>query len=79
MRVQNDGEEIRDPGDLSSPAPTTDRELDLAELLMTEMTGVEVFFTLSVSHETRGGVTPTELLAWRLAALARSSRARQAR
>ncbi len=30
-------EEIRDPGDLSSPAPTTTQELDLAELLMTEL------------------------------------------
>lgn len=35
-------EEIRDPGDLSSPAPTTDRELNLAELLMTEMAGVDI-------------------------------------
>ncbi|MGW8395859.1 non-homologous end joining protein Ku [Streptomyces lydicus] len=35
-------EEIRDPGDLSSPAPTTDRELDLAELLMDEMAGVDI-------------------------------------
>ncbi|MGW7579241.1 hypothetical protein [Streptomyces sp. NPDC054765] len=35
-------EEIRDPGDLSSPAPTTDRELEIAELLMTEMTGVDI-------------------------------------
>ncbi|GGN64132.1 hypothetical protein GCM10012285_65920 [Streptomyces kronopolitis] len=35
-------EEIRDPGDLSSPAPTTDRELALAELLMDEMTGVDI-------------------------------------
>ncbi|MFK0261412.1 hypothetical protein ACIQU1_08785 [Streptomyces angustmyceticus] len=35
-------EEIRDPGDLSSPAPTTDRELEIAELLMTEMAGVDI-------------------------------------
>ncbi|WP_329154744.1 hypothetical protein OIU91_40695 [Streptomyces sp. NBC_01456] len=45
-------EEIRDPGDLSSPAPTTDRELEIAELLMTEMAGVDIFFALSMSHET---------------------------
>ncbi|MGA4953771.1 Ku protein [Streptomyces lydicamycinicus] len=35
-------EEIRDPGDLSSAAPTTDRELEIAELLMTEMAGVDI-------------------------------------
>ncbi|MFJ5680787.1 Ku protein [Streptomyces sp. NPDC093097] len=35
-------EEIRDPGDLASPAPTTERELELAELLIGEMAGVEV-------------------------------------
>lgn len=35
-------EEIRDPGDLSSPAPTTNRELALAELLMDEMAGVDI-------------------------------------
>ncbi|MEU9489412.1 Ku protein [Streptomyces decoyicus] len=35
-------EEIRDPGDLSSSAPTTDRELALAELLMDEMAGVDI-------------------------------------
>lgn len=40
------------PGDLSSPAPTTARELILAELLMTEMTGVDIFFALRMSHET---------------------------
>ncbi|MFF0290846.1 Ku protein [Streptomyces sp. NPDC005262] len=28
-------EEIREPDDLSSPSPVTDRELELAELLMT--------------------------------------------
>ncbi|EST17917.1 hypothetical protein M878_46185 (plasmid) [Streptomyces roseochromogenus subsp. oscitans DS 12.976] len=33
-------EEIRDPGDLSSPAPTTGRELELAEV--SEMSGVDV-------------------------------------
>ncbi|WP_096213169.1 hypothetical protein [Streptomyces sp. 2323.1] len=32
----------RDPGDLSSPAPTTDRELALAELLIDEMAGVDI-------------------------------------
>ncbi|GAA3372146.1 hypothetical protein GCM10017744_102470 [Streptomyces antimycoticus] len=35
-------EELRDPGDLSSPAPLTDRELQLAEVLITEMTGVDI-------------------------------------
>jgi DNA end-binding protein Ku len=35
-------EEIRDPGDLSSPAPTTGRELELAEMLVSEMSGVDV-------------------------------------
>ncbi|QIY53233.1 hypothetical protein HEP86_00300 [Streptomyces sp. RPA4-5] len=45
-------EEIPGPGDLSSPAPTTARELILAELLMTEMTGVDIFFALRTSHET---------------------------
>ncbi|UQA90718.1 non-homologous end joining protein Ku [Streptomyces halobius] len=35
-------EEVRQPGDLSSPVPTTTRELELAELLMTEMSGVDV-------------------------------------
>ncbi|GGV03617.1 non-homologous end joining protein Ku [Streptomyces albospinus] len=35
-------EEIRDPGDLASPAPTTEHELELAELLISEVTGVEV-------------------------------------
>ncbi|MEU9489447.1 Ku protein [Streptomyces decoyicus] len=44
-------EEIRDPGDLSSPAPTTDRELDLAELLMTEMAGVDVYGRPQVPRE----------------------------
>ncbi|MFI5524213.1 Ku protein [Streptomyces platensis] len=35
-------EEIRDPGDLASPAPTTDREPPLTELLMDEMAGVDI-------------------------------------
>ncbi|WP_346161816.1 Ku protein [Streptomyces mordarskii] len=35
-------EELRDPGDLSSPAPLTDRELQLAEVLMNEMAGVDI-------------------------------------
>ena len=35
-------EEIRDPGDLSSPTPVTDRELRLAEMLMDELAGVDI-------------------------------------
>ncbi|MEU0181470.1 Ku protein [Streptomyces sp. NPDC006207] len=35
-------EEIREPGDLSSTAPVTDRELELAELLMDQLAGVEI-------------------------------------
>ncbi|MHB6912755.1 non-homologous end joining protein Ku [Streptomyces sp. DB-54] len=35
-------QELREPGDLTSPVPTTDRELELAEMLISEMTGVEV-------------------------------------
>ncbi|TJZ94750.1 non-homologous end joining protein Ku [Actinacidiphila oryziradicis] len=35
-------EEIRDPGDLSSSAPVTDRELALAELLMDQLAGVDI-------------------------------------
>ncbi|WP_438489603.1 Ku protein [Streptomyces sp. S186] len=35
-------EEIRDPGDLSSPSPVTDRELMLAEMLMDELAGVDI-------------------------------------
>ncbi|MFE7951481.1 Ku protein [Streptomyces sp. NPDC057426] len=35
-------DELRDPGDLASSAPITDRELELAEVLIRELTGVEV-------------------------------------
>ncbi|MDW6066413.1 Ku protein [Streptomyces sp. FXJ1.4098] len=35
-------QEIRDPGDLTSPAPVTDRELELAEVLIGQMTGVDI-------------------------------------
>ncbi|WP_327580106.1 MULTISPECIES: Ku protein [unclassified Streptomyces] len=35
-------DELRDPGDLAPSAPVTDRELELAEILMRECTGVEV-------------------------------------
>lgn len=35
-------EEIREPDDLSSTAPVTDRELELAELLMDQLAGVEI-------------------------------------
>ncbi|RFC71044.1 hypothetical protein DXZ75_28145 [Streptomyces sp. AcE210] len=35
-------DELRDPGDLTPPAPVTDRELELAEALIRELTGVEV-------------------------------------
>ena len=35
-------EEVRDPGDLTSSAPVTDRELQLAEVLVRELTGIEV-------------------------------------
>ncbi|MFB7635561.1 hypothetical protein ACFC0M_32050 [Streptomyces sp. NPDC056149] len=35
-------EEVRDLGNLASPALTTERELELTELLVSEMTGVEV-------------------------------------
>ncbi|MFF7676634.1 hypothetical protein [Actinacidiphila glaucinigra] len=35
-------EEIREPDDLSSPAPVTERELELAELLMDQLAGVEI-------------------------------------
>jgi DNA end-binding protein Ku len=34
--------EIRDPGDLSSSAPVTDRELQLAEVLMDQLAGVDI-------------------------------------
>ncbi|MGX1675967.1 hypothetical protein [Streptomyces sp. NPDC055400] len=35
-------DELRAPGDLASSAPITHRELELAEILMRELTGVEV-------------------------------------
>lgn len=35
-------DELRDPGDLTPSTPVTDRELELAEALMRELTGVEV-------------------------------------
>ncbi len=35
-------EEIREPGDLSSPAPVTERELELAVLLMDQHAGREI-------------------------------------
>lgn len=34
-------DEIREPGDLAPTAPVTDRELELAEVLIRELTGVE--------------------------------------
>ncbi|MFJ4530002.1 Ku protein [Streptomyces nigrescens] len=35
-------DEVREPGDLGPSAPFTDRELQLAELLLSELTGVEM-------------------------------------
>jgi DNA end-binding protein Ku len=35
-------QEIRDPGDITSPAPITDQELDLAETLIQQLTGVDI-------------------------------------
>lgn len=35
-------EDVREPGDIASVAPVTDRELDLAELLIGEMAGVDI-------------------------------------
>ncbi len=35
-------EEIRDPGDLSSPSPVSERELGLAEMLMDALPGVDI-------------------------------------
>jgi DNA end-binding protein Ku len=35
-------DELRDPGDLAPATPVTDRELELAEVLMRELTGIEV-------------------------------------
>ncbi|WP_051799136.1 Ku protein [Streptomyces sp. NRRL S-337] len=46
-------EEIRDPGDLSSPAPTTDRELALAELLRAEMEGAWISVTCTTTTPRR--------------------------
>ncbi|MFD0167732.1 Ku protein [Streptomyces decoyicus] len=35
-------DELREPGDLSPATPVTDRELQLAELLLSELTGIEM-------------------------------------
>ncbi|MEU5029284.1 Ku family protein [Streptomyces milbemycinicus] len=35
-------QEIRDPGDLAPPAPVTDRELELAEVLIGQLPGVDI-------------------------------------
>ncbi|MEV4334272.1 Ku protein [Streptomyces sp. NPDC049597] len=35
-------DELRDPGDIVPSAPVTDRELELAEVLIRELTGIEV-------------------------------------
>jgi DNA end-binding protein Ku len=35
-------DELREPGDLAPSAPVTDRELEITELLMRELTGVEL-------------------------------------
>lgn len=35
-------DELRDPGDIAPSAPVTDRELELAEVLIRELTGIEV-------------------------------------
>ncbi|MCX5449480.1 hypothetical protein STRNI_000285 [Streptomyces nigrescens] len=35
-------DEVREPGDLGPSAPVSDRELQLAELLLSELTGVEM-------------------------------------
>ncbi len=34
-------DELREPGDLAPAAPVTDRELELAEVLIRELTGIE--------------------------------------
>ncbi|MDX2703363.1 hypothetical protein PV350_10895 [Streptomyces sp. PA03-6a] len=44
-------EEIREPDDLSLAAPVTERELELAELLMGQLAGVNI----GELHESRGG------------------------
>ncbi|MBT2508542.1 hypothetical protein J7I98_22155 [Streptomyces sp. ISL-98] len=36
------GDELREPGDLAPSAPVTDRELELAEVLIRELTGIDV-------------------------------------
>ncbi|MEV4334295.1 hypothetical protein AB0K02_27840 [Streptomyces sp. NPDC049597] len=33
---------LRDPGDIAASAPVTGRELELAEVLIGELTGIEV-------------------------------------
>ncbi|MGX1885411.1 Ku protein [Streptomyces sp. NPDC055287] len=45
-------DELREPGDLAPSAPVTDRELQLAEVLIRELTGIDVFSRLRMSHET---------------------------
>jgi DNA end-binding protein Ku len=45
-------DELREPGDLAPSTPVTDRELALAEVLIGELTGIEEFFALGMSHET---------------------------
>lgn len=35
-------DEVREPGDLGLSAPVSDRELQLAELILSELTGVEM-------------------------------------
>ncbi|MFF8431061.1 hypothetical protein ACF07Y_39190 [Streptomyces sp. NPDC016566] len=35
-------DELRDPGDLAPSTPVTDRELELAEVLIRELTGINV-------------------------------------
>ncbi|MEU3304572.1 hypothetical protein ABZ729_32875 [Streptomyces sp. NPDC006678] len=35
-------DELREPGDLAPSAPVTDRELELAEVLIKALTGIEV-------------------------------------
>ncbi|MFE2095218.1 Ku protein, partial [Streptomyces sp. NPDC059460] len=34
--------ELRDPGDLAPSTPVTDQELQLAEMLLSELTGIEM-------------------------------------
>jgi DNA end-binding protein Ku len=55
-------EEIRDPGDLASTAPVTDRELRLAEVLMDSLAGVdlaELLVTAKMAgRELAAGVEP---------------------